>query len=223
MYELNSDSMLKKDYLPDTLIRKRNEVMRYLESRFPYQEIIQDNRIVLLHKRIKLVQILATEEDFRQYDTLNMKYLNYVNTHYCPNLHMVDFDRRVEFLNTIASNSEKLPFFFVYNSKGEILGLCGFKTTKFFKDDNILANELSTRMITDVAQNSGIGYGAIAAFIAIFYAYSKHHEVYMSTAINNRDFVFHCTDKLGMRYIGVQKWKHDIFDTEMLADFFKSF
>ena len=197
--------MLKKDYLDSTENKARQDVMSYLEKHFSSNESIEEGRIILSNKRIKCVQVLNTTEDFNKYDEINMRYLHYVQKKYLSHLKIVNFDKKQEFESAVSTENGKLPMFFIYNNQGEILGLCGFKSLKAIQQDNCqyTANELSSRLVMNAKQRSGLGYGAITMAVMCNYAYHHNCNCCAYTSIQNRDEMFHILNNIGLKHIGI--------------------
>jgi len=133
---------------------KRKEKLKKL---FEYEETSENGKIVLVNKKVKLVQLTDCKEDREIYKTVTADY----NTFCMENIHGVIRNSNLDELfneEILHKNYEKFPLFACYNSRNELIGTFGSRNAIVVKNGNkeITLHELSGRLMKKY-ENSGIG------------------------------------------------------------------
>lgn len=189
----------------------KERVKLQLSKKYQYEECIENNRIVLKYKKMKLVEIIDTPEDKEKYIDIIYNYIEYIKNHYSYNAAINDdrdlrksFEREV-----LQKNKGKLPFFFLYDFDNRLLGTVGYRdifTVNFDtnnqkndgKNGNIVSfQELSSRLVMWKNTNGNLGlasYGSLSFFVTYLYALNHNKRVWYKTFSSTRDLMFHCME-----------------------------
>ena len=166
-----------------------------------YIEKIENNRIFLTNKKLKLVQILDTKEDYKHYLEIMETYVSFIRNHYFPEASSSKCDMRKCFLEEISTENGKLPLFFVYNNRYDLLGICGIRSIEKIEVNKQIKTlqELSVRIFSK--NNETNGYGALSYITTQLYVLNNNVDFFAKTYFQKRDFWFHMFDKFNVHYI----------------------
>ena len=197
------------------------DVYREIVKKYPFTISTENNRLVFLHRRLKLVQIVDDEQDRRQYEDMMYGYADY-----CKNQHGASIDIAKLNINEMFNCeclhelSDKYPMFFGYNNKNEIIGMFGFRKSLNLKTNNgidVNLQEISIR--TNCKNNTGLAiYGGIAFFMIYAYAMKHNVGIFMSTLHFLRSTMFHVSDICRFNYIKTTTRYVDVFNSNIVLD-----
>ena len=199
-----------------------NDVYQEIIKKYPFTITYKDGKLVLLHKKMSLVQVVDDANDRRMYKDMMYKYANHCKSQYGA----VDID--VQKLNTdimfdcecLHKFSNKYPMFFGYNDKNDVVGLFGFRksiTLKTRDGEEVNLQEISTR--TNLENNTGLAiYGGIAFFMLYAYAMKNNTEVFMSTVRFLRSAMFRASEMCKYSYLTTCKRYVDVFNSDIVLD-----
>ena len=201
-----------------------NEIKEELSSKYPYNEKLENGRIILDGRRVKFVQIMNTEEDRNKYQTIMQKYVDYVRDYYTSEASSDGCNMNKCFHEEISVENGKLPMFFIYNKRGELLGMAGIRSIINAKagDKKIKMQELSVRIVGEAKESSFYGYGALVYLILHLYVLNKNIDVFAKTYFQKRDFWFHIFDKVSMHYIETKMSPFSFLSKQVKMDIFAS-
>lgn len=166
-----------------------------------YTEKIENNRIFLTNKKLKLVQILNTAEDYKHYLEIMETYIAYIKNHYFPEASSSKCDLEKCFLEEISIENGKLPLFFVYNNRYDLLGTCGIRSIEEIEVNKQIRTiqELSVRIFSKNDKTNI--YGTISYITTHLFALNNNVDFFAKTYFQKRDFWFHLFNKLDVYYI----------------------
>ena len=213
MLKVNAESDIERSVISE-------EVIDFLQKKYSYIESHEDDRLILKHKRIKLVQIMDTQEDREKYFYLMNAYIAHVMKNYYPDVRPYGLEEC--FLGEISTKDGKLPMFFIYNVNNELLGMAGFRglELKTYNNNKVRMHELSIRMNQNVSANLSFGYGSLAGMMCNLMAFKKEENIFAKTYPNVKTWAFHFFDSIDCYYIGRKTDKFQFLDKKVQLDVF---
>ena len=187
--------MQKNDIVSNEENGANNSHKEKLKKKFDYEETMENGKIVLLNKKIKLVQLTDCKEDREIYKTVTEDYIDFLRKHRGLKIRE-DVDYEELFKREVLHDEYKeCPLFAIYNSRGVLLGTCGSRGVLLVKngDKNIIVHEVSDRLIS---WRKVVGVGAIAvAMIYDFLFYIKRKNFFFTSYADSRDY-YHKLNKV---------------------------
>ena len=198
-----------------------NDVYQEIVKKYPLTISNENGKLVLSHRRLKLVQVVDCREDRKQYEDIMYKYADY-----CKFQHGADIDVNKLNINEmfncecLHNLSDKYPMFFGYNNKNELIGIFGFRKSLNLKTNSgidVNLQEISIR--TNCKNNTGLAiYGGIAFFMIYAYAMKHKVDIFMSTLHFLRSTMFHVSDVCRYNYIKTKTRYVEVFDSDIMLD-----
>lgn len=183
---------------------KRKEKLKKL---FEYEEKRENGKIVLVNKKVKLVQLTDCKEDREIYKIVTTDYNGFLKEFRgiirTSNLDEL-FDEEV-----LHKNHEKFPLFACYNNRNELIGTFGSRNAVVIKDGNkeITLHELSGRLMQKYA-NSGLG--AIADTVMSNYCLNHGQDFFFTSFNEKRDYFIKISQYAGnYKFLGSKKRQVD--------------
>ena len=203
------------------LICRDEQIKNNLRRFANYEEIIFDDRIKLIGRKIKMIQVIDTDDDRIRYKLVMGKYKEFLEERYDN----VSFDENyfdTLFKEECLDNKKngKLPMFFVYAGE-KLIGLAGCRKNFLIKKNNNSINlqEISVRCVLS-ENNSGLG--AIAFFMIYLYCLSKDIAVFTKSFPHVRDFMFHCCEICQHKYLCsvdvYEKYRQSVMKMDIFVD-----
>jgi len=171
---------------------KRKEKLKKL---FEYEETRENGKIVLLNKKLKLVQLTDCKEDREIYKTVTADYNDFLKkfrkTIRTSNLDEL-FDEEV-----LHKNHENFPLFACYNSRNELIGTFGSRNAIVVKNGNkeITLQELSGRLMQKYIRT---GKGAMCEFMVTTFMVNKGQNFFIVAYKDERDFISKMSQYCGL-------------------------
>ena len=166
---------------------------------------------MLLNSKAKLVEVKDTKEDRKLYSKVMKDYTDYVVEQLGEN----NFNAQLDFSKTFDEEiivEGKLPMFFVYNNRGGICGIAGFRSllTLNVGGKDILFQEGSLRLATQKMSNvAGITIAPIVWPMICLYAIRNRARVFEKTYTYIRDLMFrYCREYCHHEYVCTLKYKY---------------
>ena len=184
--------------------------------RVKYEEKIEDGKIVLQGRSVKLVQIMDTPEDRELYYNVMNEYLKYVKKEYVQDANIDNVDLSTCFeAECVIRDKRKLPMFFAYRNDGKLLGTIGGKYLFVLKDGaDVVWNEYSCRFVGVAKDGYSMGKSGVEA-LSIFPVFAHQRSVYLFFTSwqkqSLRDLWTHYAENYGFRFIGQVLTTHDVF------------
>ena len=198
-----------------------NDVYQEIVKKYPFTISTEDGKLVLSHRRLKLVQVVDCREDRKQYEDIMYKYADYCKFQHGAGIDVNKLNINEMFNCECLHNlSDKYPMFFGYNNKNELIGLFGFRKSLNLKTNSgidVNLQEISIR--TKCKNNTGLAiYGGIAFFMIYAYAMKRNVDVFMSTLRFLRSTMFHVSGICGFNYIKTCSRYVDVFNSNIILD-----
>lgn len=163
---------------------KRKEKLRKL---FEYEETRENGKIVLLNKKLKLVQLTDCKEDREIYKTVTADYIDFLRNHRGLKIREdIDYEELFK-REVLHEEHDECPLFAIYNKRNVLLGTCGSRGVLSVKngDKNIIVHEASDRLISN---HKGFGIGAVVIMLYHYLFYIKKRNFFVTTYADTRDF-----------------------------------
>ncbi|GEM_PF-5615077 len=193
-----------------------------------YQKKIEDGKLVLQGRNVRLVEIANTEEDREKYISIMNQYLTYVKENYVNDLEIEKVDISLCFKEECSNRDEKkLPLFFAYRNDGKLLGTIGSTGVLKLKDDkkNVVFNCFSCRFVCVAKYSNLIGKAGTEA-LTMFPLFAKdegsflYFDAYQCRKL--RDLWFHYSELHHFLFIGTKIINHIYFTNPVGLDVFIS-
>lgn len=183
---------------------QRKEKLRKL---FEYEETRENGKIVLLNKKLKLVQLTDCKEDREIYKTVTADYNDFLKK-FRGTIRTSNLD---ELFNeeVLHKNHEKFPLFACYNNRNELIGTFGSRNAIVVRNGNqdITLQELSGRLMQKY-ENGGIG--AIADLVMANYFLNYRQDFFFTGFKDKRDYLQKMGPYAGnYRFLGSKKRQVD--------------
>ena len=180
--------MQKNEVLSSEEIDISDQRKEKIKKLFEYEETRENGKIVLLNKKLKLVQLTDCKEDMEIYKTVTADYIDYLRNHRGLKIREdVDYEELFK-REVLHEEHDECPLFAIYNKRNVLLGTCGSRGVISVKngDKNIIVHEVSDRLIS---QHKLVGAGAIAvAMVYNFLFYIKKKNFFFTTYADSRDY-----------------------------------
>ena len=173
---------------------KRKEKLKKL---FEYEETRENGKIVLLNKKLKLVQLTDCKEDREIYKTVITDYKDFLH-----NFRKLDTNiDREEFYDfeSLHDDCEKFPLFACYDKQNRLIGTCGsrHRITVQNGQNELSLQEISERMMQKYIKH---GYGAIAFAVVADYFLKKKQNFFFAVFSDSRDYYRKINDIIASFY-----------------------
>ena len=197
------------------------DVYQEIVKKYPLTISAEDGKLVLSHRRLKLVQVVDCSKDRKQYEDIMYKYADYCKFQHGAGIDVNKLNINEMFNCECLHNlSDKYPMFFGYNNKNELIGIFGFRKSLNLKANSgidVNLQEISIR--TNCKNNTGLAiYGGIAFFMIYAYAMKHNVDIFMSTLSFLRSTMFHVRDICGYDYIKTSVRYVDVFKSDIILD-----
>lgn len=199
---------MRKAVVEDTFKSDRvsffQQVYQEMLAKYPFTISVENGKLMLLHRRLKLVQIVDSAEDRGVYKELMYEYADYCRLQRDADINPQALDIDEAFSSECLHYlTDGYPMFFGFNSKNELVGLFGFRKSINLKTkdgENVNLQEISIRTRTKRYVGLAI-YGEMA--FAMLYGYAMKHntEIFMSTLNFFRATMFHAMELCKYNYI----------------------
>ena len=199
---------------------KRKEKLKKL---FEYEETRENGKIVLLNKKLKLVQLTDCKEDREIYKTVTADYNDYLRNHRGLKIREdVDYEELFK-REVLHEEHDECPLFATYNTNGVLLGTNGSRKVLSVKNGNkeIVLHEVSNRLLSN---HRGLGTGGIVVNIIYHYLfYAKQKNFFLTSYADKRDFcmkvgnIENCCQFIGSK---IRTIDNDIFGCIGMQDFY---
>ena len=159
----------------------RKEKLRKL---FEYEETRENGKIVLLNKKLKLVQLTDCKEDREIYKTVITDYKDFF---FIFRKLDTNIDREDFYDFESLDDYEKFPLFACYNKQNKLIGTCGsrHRITVQNGQNELSLQEISERMMQKYIKH---GYGAIAFAVVANYFSKKMQNFFFTSFSDSRDY-----------------------------------
>ena len=174
-----------------------------------YDERIENGKIVLQGRGVKLVQIMDTPEDRKQYCNVMHEYLQFVKREYVQDADINNIDLNACFEEEcIIRDKRKLPLFFAYRNDGKLLGTIGSTHLLLPKSAaGVVLNEYSCRFVFVAKCGHSIGKSGYEA-LRLFPMFALSRSVCLFfTSFQKlwlRDLWMHYAKTHNFRFIGTK-------------------
>ena len=177
--------MQKNEVVPSEEIDINDKRKEKLRKLFEYEETRENGKIVLLNKKLKLVQLTDCKEDREIYKTVITDYKDFLH-----NFRKLDTNiDREDFYDfeSLHDDYEKFPLFACYNKQNKLIGTCGsrHRITVQNGQNELSLQEISERMMQKYIKH---GYGAIAFAVVANYFSKKMQNFFFTSFSDSRDY-----------------------------------
>ncbi len=200
------------------------DIYHELVNKYAFNIFKKDNKLILEHKKIKLVQIQDSKADRELYFYLMIDYIHYLQKYRSIdiNINALNFDN--DFNNEcLHKKHSSFPMFFGFNNKNECSGLFGFRKNIdiLHNGEQINLQEISIRTYSQKMFGMSIG-GGIAFFMIYAYAMLKTQHIFMSTLPFLRNTMYHVGDICNYNYFTTKKRYVEVFNNYIELDIFST-